>query len=334
MAGLSGHWLGEGRQWRLGRRLGGGSFGTVYEGVLSGSSSLDAAVKVEDSECEGDNLLCLEVRVARLMSGRPHSPNFYGSGVEHVAGPAGATRRILWMAMELLGRSLEDVSRTRQRPFGLHSTFEILAQGVEALEQLHDVSGHIHRDVKPGNLMIGRGDASGRIYLIDFGLARRWRHRQSRETESSQPRRARTSAPFRGSLRYASYTAHKGLEQGRMDDLWALLYVSLDLGGFALPWLQLQPIRANLDAIGDLKKRFSGRPELLLQRGSNLPPAPDFLAEFPRYLRSLGYHSRPDYDLLYANARRCQAAQGVRTNAALDWQSQGTFSIFSSFFQR
>jgi serine/threonine protein kinase len=41
-------------------------------------------------------------------------------------------------------------------------------QAAEALEHAHSL-GIVHRDVKPGNLMI---DAHGKLWVTDFGLAR------------------------------------------------------------------------------------------------------------------------------------------------------------------
>ena len=35
--------------------------------------------------------------------------------------------------------------------------------------------GFLHRDVKPSNFAMGAADAGLRCYIIDFGLARRWR---------------------------------------------------------------------------------------------------------------------------------------------------------------
>jgi serine/threonine protein kinase len=45
---------------------------------------------------------------------------------------------------------------------------ELIAQAADALEYAHSM-GVVHRDVKPGNLMV---DGSGKLWVTDFGLAR------------------------------------------------------------------------------------------------------------------------------------------------------------------
>ncbi len=74
-----------------------------------------------------------------------------------------------FLVMEYVeGRTLEQVVRERGRLSGSRS-LDYLIQACEGLEAAHRV-GVIHRDIKPGNLMI---DRSRRLKIVDFGLARR-----------------------------------------------------------------------------------------------------------------------------------------------------------------
>jgi len=44
---------------------------------------------------------------------------------------------------------------------------------LERLEFMHDI-GYLHRDLKPENIMIGQGKKANIVYLIDFGLVKRY----------------------------------------------------------------------------------------------------------------------------------------------------------------
>ena len=65
--------------------------------------------------------------------------------------------------------------------------------------------------------------------MFDFGLARIY-------LIESKVREPRSVAGFRGTVRYASLTAHRSQEMGRGDDLWSLFYIFLEFMGFQLPW--------------------------------------------------------------------------------------------------
>ena len=67
---------------------------------------------------------------------------------------------------------------------------------------------------------------------------------------------ARSNARFRGTALYASLAAHEGKDQGRVDDLWALFYVLVDLCLGGAPWRNATS-RAATDAE---KVRLESRP--------------------------------------------------------------------------
>ena len=97
---------------------------------------------------------------------------------------------------------------------------------IQAVHEQH----YLHRDIKPSNFVIGREDTS-RVYLIDFGLARRYR------SNDGTVRPARNPAGFRGTARYASIQSHKQQELGRRDDLWCLFYLLVEFRlETGLPW--------------------------------------------------------------------------------------------------
>ena len=82
----------------------------------------------------------------------------------------GQSSGIHWFAMQRIdGAPLDHLLRTH--PHGVDSD-EVARIGIEAADALAHAHrcGIIHRDIKPSNLMI---ESSGRVWLTDFGLARR-----------------------------------------------------------------------------------------------------------------------------------------------------------------
>ena len=100
-----------------------------------------------------------------------------------------------------------------------------MAQTIDALGYMH-VKGYVHRDVKPGNICIGRGSRAERAktYLIDFGLARRYKDETTDKVIAE-----REDAQFRGTTTYASANAMENREQSPRDDLFSLLYILAEL---------------------------------------------------------------------------------------------------------
>ncbi|MCC6740725.1 MAG: protein kinase [Planctomycetia bacterium] len=81
---------------------------------------------------------------------------------------AGSSDRGAWIAMQLVkGRTLAEELHDGMRPT-FASVVRIARQTAEALDAAHR-AGLIHRDIKPGNLII---DAEGNVKVLDFGLAR------------------------------------------------------------------------------------------------------------------------------------------------------------------
>lgn len=73
------------------------------------------------------------------------------------------------IAMEYLGGG--SLSQRMREPVARTEALEVVAQIASALEAIHDV-GVLHRDLKPGNVMLRE---SGTVALIDFGIATQWR---------------------------------------------------------------------------------------------------------------------------------------------------------------
>jgi eukaryotic-like serine/threonine-protein kinase len=115
--------------------------------------------------------------------------------------------------MELVeGEALSTVLR-RERRLTPRRTLEIMRQTAAGLAAAH-AAGVVHRDVKPGNLMLGPGDT---VTITDFGIA--W-------TESSDPL-TRTGQVL-GTAQYLSPEQASGAKAGPASDVYALGIVAYE----------------------------------------------------------------------------------------------------------
>ncbi|MFJ3302361.1 protein kinase [Streptomyces sp. NPDC086549] len=114
----------------------------------------------------------------------------------------------LWIVMELVaGRSLEQIM-VEEGSLGPRETARIGLGLVAALRQVH-AGGVLHRDIKPGNVLVERG--GGRVVLTDFGIA------------AIQDAKALTMVGMLvGSPDYMAPERVSGRPQGPPSDIWSL----------------------------------------------------------------------------------------------------------------
>jgi serine/threonine protein kinase/tetratricopeptide (TPR) repeat protein len=151
--------------WELGR----GAMGVTYlalDKVLNRSVALkviDAAPAVNGSQAMRERFL----REARAAAALRH-PNV--AGIFHFAASTESNR--CYYAMELVeGETLEARVR-REGPLDAELALEIAIQVTRALMAATS-HGLVHRDLKPGNIMLTCGDAAAlEVKVIDFGLAK------------------------------------------------------------------------------------------------------------------------------------------------------------------
>ena len=64
----------------------------------------------------------------------------------------------------------------------------------------------LHRDIKPENFVVGTANNSNRVYIIDYGLAKRYK-----DSKSGEHILYRENKNMTGTARYASLNTHKGI---------------------------------------------------------------------------------------------------------------------------
>jgi serine/threonine protein kinase/Tfp pilus assembly protein PilF len=117
------------------------------------------------------------------------------------------------------GETLRD--RIRFTPITPEEAIEIGIQVASALWATHNV-GIIHRDIKPDNIMLRR---DGIVKVLDFGLAKLTRERQSFETDSLAPTQnfiKTTVGMVMGTAHYMSPEQARGQEVDARTDIWSL----------------------------------------------------------------------------------------------------------------
>ena len=82
------------------------------------------------------------------------------------------------MVIDLLGSSLEEMLNFCGRKFSLKTTIMIGLEMLKLIKFIHE-RGVLHRDIKPDNFLTGRGHNANKIYMIDFGLAKKYWMKES-----------------------------------------------------------------------------------------------------------------------------------------------------------
>ncbi|KAG5468762.1 hypothetical protein CUR178_01597 [Leishmania enriettii] len=306
------------RRWIIINRIGAGSFGETFtamevnglaeeeEDSLTVSSEnlkllehlpppeerKEVCIKVEQ---ENKNVLRLEALALKKVQPCSQVVRYLGSG---------CTNGMNYVVLQKLGLNLAELRRRSQHgTFNIYTTLKAGISCLTAIRGVHDL-GLVHRDIKPSNFVTGLPGTPEHTtcYLIDFGLARRFRR------SNGEIRPPRDNAGFRGTSRYASVASHHHQELGRVDDLWSLLFMLVEFVTGTLPWRKYK----EKDDIGRCKEE-SISPHLVRNLPREFQP---FLA----HLQTLRYEDEPDYDLLLTLMYRALERRGYPANKPVEWE--------------
>lgn len=297
-------------KFKLTEKIGGGCFGEVYLGQDTRNNNAKVAIKLENSRQTTSPQLKHEAEILRELC-KTSSPQ--GFTEVHAYCKEGVFNCLV---MECLGKSLEGHLSDMGGTFTTKTTVMLADQILQRIEYLHS-KGFVHRDIKSENFTTGEGSKQHHIFLIDFGLSKKFWERNAHIEEKKH-------LSLTGTARYASINALKGMEQSRRDDLEAIAHMLIYFIAGKLPWSGLEA-KTQTEKYQKIMKRKETEPIDKLCAG--MPSAfPDFLRE----ARGMTFRQRPDYARLreaFVAVRRGMEKDGPIGDHEFDWNECNDTSI-------
>ncbi|KAG9010330.1 casein kinase I [Tulasnella sp. 427] len=323
-----------GVHYQVGKKIGEGSFGVVFEGInllnnqpvaIKFVSRLERGGKMNPENLTPLNFATNIVHIAfstaavRIWTIPALTPSHslvpvstlrptFSDGVPQVYhfGQEGLHNVLV---IDLFGPNLEDLFDLCGRKFSIKTVVMVAKAMLSRVQTIHE-KNLIYRDIKPDNFLIGPPGTKNEstIYIIDFGMAKQYRDPKTRQ---HIPYRERKS--LSGTARYMSINTHLGREQSRRDDLESLGHVFMYFLRGGLPWQGLKAAtnKQKYEKIGE-KKQSTPIKELC-------EGLPEEFAIYLNYVRKLGFEENPDYDFLRDLLTKVLRNSGEVEDGVYDW---------------
>ena len=258
------------------QKLGVGTFGEVFEGEEI-SSRKKVAIKIENTNKNSVSLLKSETKILLCLQGGIGIPKIYSFK---------SIKSFNLMIFQLLGNNLNELFHICHKKFSQKTILSLGLQMLDRIEYIH--SRHIiHRDIKLENFLIDNNTKEPTVYIIDFGLSKRFR-----DVKTGMHIPYIEGKKFTGTLTYASVYTHLGIEQSRRDDLESLAYILIYLNKGILPWKGIKAKNQNEKMTKILNKKMS------IKDGDLLSGLPEQYSILLHTIRDLHFEQKPDYDYL------------------------------------
>ena len=282
----------------LNKQLGKGGFGQLYLGRNFIENEL-VAVKMEEKGSRSH--LYSEYQILKEISNAKGIPKVYEFHKGH---------KHNYLMMQLLGKSLDKLFTEMKRHFSIKTVSMIGYQMVQRIEYVHS-KGYIHRDIKPGNFLIGKSSEKERLYIIDFGLSKKYIDKITGKHVIYKEGKGLT-----GTARYVSLNTHYGIDQSRRDDIEGIAYNLIYFAKGKLPWqgVKTKNKKEKHKKIMECKEEYK---EDKLCEG--LPE------EFPtllKYARKLDFEEEPDYKNIKIMFKQLVLSSGYRMDWKFDWEKK------------
>ena len=282
----------------LNRKIGSGSFGQIYQ-CLNIKTKEIYACKIESIN-ELNPQLYHESKIMNIMKNCDGFPTCYSFCY---------TEQDKVIIMDYLGANLDTImNKLPNKKYTIKTSLMIMIQCLERLKNLHE-KGIIHRDMKPENFVIGRKNKERTIYLIDFGLSRKYINENNIHISMKKDRN------IIGTVRYISMNTHQGIEQSRRDDLESLIYIIIYFIKGELPWQNIKAKNKTerYNKIYEMKKKST-------EKGGELCSSlPNGFQTIIDYVLELEFTEKPDYSMLKKVVEIILAHNNYFNDLQFDW---------------
>jgi len=155
---------------------------------------------------------------------------------------------------------------------------------------------------------MGTGKNKGQVYIIDFGLGKRFK---DPKTGIHIP--FRDGKSLTGTARYCSINTHLGIEQSRRDDLESLSYLIVYFLKGELPW---QGLKAK-----NMKEKYDKIMEKKIQTNLSIlcDGLPSDLIQIINYTRDLKFEDKPDYGYVRNLIKTIAEKEKIDFDSVFDW---------------
>lgn len=200
------------------------------------------------------------------------------------------------LVMDLLGPSLEELFTMYDKHLSLFTVLKIGVCIIDVIRDFHN-AGYVHRDIKPNNFLVGRFDKAEIIYIMDFGLSKKYINNGKHIEESK-------INSVIGTPRYVSINVHNGIEPSRRDDLESICYMLIYFIKGKLPWQDIKTNKQEQHNEDFKKNTKQNKYSKIGEIKSNISTT-DLTIDLPScfkksldYIKQLSFEETPDYEYI------------------------------------
>lgn len=327
---------------RVVKRLNCGSFGSVYRGVLThqNGEKENVILKIEHALVEHPQLQIEHTFYRRiyccrdqLIDGIPVFHRFlvnqtleYTPRTNDERYPNVATfGKFNILVLEELGLNLCQVRKKFAQGLPFACWIDLAAQIFKIMKYLFQQKRVIHRDIKPGNFVLGnqketiKSRGPDKVFLVDFGLSKTFE--QWKNDRMVYMKRVEENTLHIGTKTYMSENVMAGDRPHMRDDLISCCYVLREMLDGCLPWdEEMEAVENNREwsrTLCEIKQRLKGVD--IFGRGKNQEPF--FTIDIPESDEA-GQQEQPNIDEMQDLFDYCKG---------LDWNEEPDFQRIEHF---